>query len=1127
MNDGQPAKMLIEQGRRIRATGDRRASLAAFLSATKSDPSNVIATVESGYDHLHLAQIPQARSMFERSLALDPDNKPALIGLGHTLRHLGEFEGAAQSFQRVLQLEPGHAGANEGLGYALKSLSRNEDALAAFQAAARTNPRDTRPHIEVARMLRDLGRNEEAVTALRDIVAQDPNNTAHLLTLARLLRQTGSAVEALDTFRKLAELDSANLGFRIELGHLLRETDLIDEASKVLEKVLQEAPLNISALNALGWTHRKANSLEAAQVCFERILEIEPTNIGALHALGLVERQRGSHENALVLFTRAKEVSPKAFHIRLEVCHCLRNLKRFGDAIAEFREVLREWPRSREAHLGLGYAMRDSGKVEQALDAFDEAACDDPSHPNGLIEAGHTLLRLGRPAEAEQRFRGALDRSPGNAAALVGLSYALRRLGCAGEAEEALRKVLRGQPGNHGARIALAHLLEAGCRLEEAAELLLELISRQPEHADGLAALGNIRRRQGDRKQALAFFRRASKADPTNISRLTDIAIELRDVGRFEDAEMLLDKVLAVSRADARALLQRGQLLRRQERRSEALAAFSELLRLDPNSTQAMVEAAAEERALGRPNVARQWLDKALDIEVDHLDALLALADIALQSDDADTALALYRRAGKTHPTSVWARLGEARACFELGERDRAFQVVTEARECLGLHPEIAGVEVELLRHMRDWTRAQEVLDDALAEASRPNFWLWSHKVQIATMTGQYDAAARLLQQAPASDTVAEARVALLGGQLAEAQFRYEEAISLYQQSIRLNSGDAWSHFELARAALMNLDVDAARAALGAFIQVSQSSLLLRGQSLSPSQNHVGQLLDEFLLDSEALATLRHIRLRPLDSQFEPLRELIKQYPDYTPAAIIAAIALRQTGQFQQEATVESSLKRAIPSTIAQFWDVTPPEDVRNLMKSWQELHPTYQWKCFDDQKAFAFLNEHYGREIVDAYFRAPFPAQKADIFRLAFLVARGGIYADADDRCLVPVDSFIRPDATLVVHQENYGSIGNNFIAATPEHPVLARALELAAAAMRRGDRDLIWLSTGPGLLTRAFAQEWAAQRPVGLLRRTQVMNLGELQRSVGIHCPVRYKSTELHWSRSAFAKKALRRRG
>ena len=41
----------------------------------------------------------------------------------------------------------------------------------------------------------------------------------------------------------------------------------------------------------------------------------------------------------------------------------------------------------------------------------------------------------------------------------------------------------------------------------------------------------------------------------------------------------------------------------------------------------------------------------------------------------------------------------------------------------------------------------------------------------------------------------------------------------------------------------------------------------------------------------------------------------------------------------------------------------------------------------------------------------------------------------------------------------------------------MIARALDLATAAMNRGDNDIPWLATGPGLITRAFAQVLAEQ--------------------------------------------------
>jgi len=106
----------------------------------------------------------------------------------------------------------------------------------------------------------------------------------------------------------------------------------------------------------------------------------------------------------------------------------------------------------------------------------------------------------------------------------------------------------------------------------------------------------------------------------------------------------------------------------------------------------------------------------------------------------------------------------------------------------------------------------------------------------------------------------------------------------------------------------------------------------------------------------------------------------------------------------------------------------------------------------------------------------------------------------------------------TLALYQENYGTLGNNFIGVMPRHPVIQRALEQATAAINRGDADMIWLLTGPGLLTRAFAQ--VAARDASFLQSPEllVMELWQMQRVVGLHCPAHYKRTNRHWSREAF---------
>ena len=157
------------------------------------------------------------------------------------------------------------------------------------------------------------------------------------------------------------------------------------------------------------------------------------------------------------------------------------------------------------------------------------------------------------------------------------------------------------------------------------------------------------------------------------------------------------------------------------------------------------------------------------------------------------------------------------------------------------------------------------------------------------------------------------------------------------------------------------------------------------------------------------------------------------------------------------------------------------------------------------------------------AYQRAENPAEKADVFRLAYLYAQGGVYVDADDRCLAPISSVLPSHVTLAVYQEDYalgglaiGTLGNNFLAAAPNNAVIGRALELATEALNRGDTEMVWLKTGPALITRAFA-EIASKTPLKLgawLENIALLERRQLSQFAAIHCFTAYKKTQRHWS-------------
>jgi mannosyltransferase OCH1-like enzyme len=295
------------------------------------------------------------------------------------------------------------------------------------------------------------------------------------------------------------------------------------------------------------------------------------------------------------------------------------------------------------------------------------------------------------------------------------------------------------------------------------------------------------------------------------------------------------------------------------------------------------------------------------------------------------------------------------------------------------------------------------------------------------------------------------------------------------------------------------------------------SYLKMRGEPLNVSQSHLGQVWDDYYLDQELAKTLVQLQPFPPAARVVMLTSVVRENPDSTAAAVSLMVSLRQCDAFRVLSTTQG---RAIPKMITQFWDSEkPPEDIAKIMESWPAQNQNYTIQRFNDAGAQAWLARHCSDTVLLAYRRASEPAKKADIFRLAFLTIEGGVYADADDRCIKPLETIIPESAELVLWHESFGTIGNNFIAAAPDHPVIRRALDLVVTSVNRGDSDILWLSTGPGPMTRALSQVLVERGSV-ILPRTVVLDQSDLSKAVAIHCSAGYKVTKKHWLNSAFAK-------
>lgn len=292
----------------------------------------------------------------------------------------------------------------------------------------------------------------------------------------------------------------------------------------------------------------------------------------------------------------------------------------------------------------------------------------------------------------------------------------------------------------------------------------------------------------------------------------------------------------------------------------------------------------------------------------------------------------------------------------------------------------------------------------------------------------------------------------------------------------------------------------AARALLG------PSELKALPRWLRIGDQHAQDIIDESMLSPTAVE-----RARRAIRDGDPVAAIgnVTDHPG-SYAAGVAVIRLLPAER-------ESARGVGVPRRIVQGWfDSEMPDDARPLTEEWVRLHPGWEYLFFDTESAASWMRSTVGSD-AEEVFRSASPVGKSNLFRYAYLSSEGGVWSDIDDRALSNIEPLLR-GAGLVVLRETLGATGDNFIAATPEHPVLLAASKEAFANERDGFSESPWLANGPGLFTRKVAA-WLAGLLPGHQPETgyRVVRGLHLAQFVAVHEALAYKETDMAWEVAA----------
>jgi mannosyltransferase OCH1-like enzyme len=199
-----------------------------------------------------------------------------------------------------------------------------------------------------------------------------------------------------------------------------------------------------------------------------------------------------------------------------------------------------------------------------------------------------------------------------------------------------------------------------------------------------------------------------------------------------------------------------------------------------------------------------------------------------------------------------------------------------------------------------------------------------------------------------------------------------------------------------------------------------------------------------------------------------------------------------------------------IPLNVHQFWDsVDPPSEVKSLMVSWRALNPEWTYRLWSDGTIEDLIAKGFGPRVLEAFRDCKFPAMRADISRYLVLYQYGGVYADADLKCLKPLSCAIDLSSSMFVFRARIAAWRNDLMACTQGFPLMKRMIDQAVENVLSKSSQNLWAVTGPGMTTPLITESIEAGEAIQHLQFHEVRNL-----IVQFNNDLVYRSHGKHWA-------------
>jgi Flp pilus assembly protein TadD len=280
-------------------------------------PDDAVVHYDLGYAYTALQKPAEAKSEYQKAIALDPKLAPAYQNLGVTLIPT-DPAAAIEPLQRAAELTPEDARTKWLLGIALEATKKDAQAIEQYQAAEKLDAKSVEIRNSLGIALLKTGRARDAEAAFREALALQPtgeaSDQAHQGLLQALLAEKKNEEAATEMGVYLAA-HPHDAAMQLEHASLLAAAGKDDDALAELDKAATAGPESLRALQLRALLYFRKKQYDNEVPVLVKSIALAPQDPDLPAQLGHVYLEKKDYPNAVNALVVAIKMNPQSIDV--------------------------------------------------------------------------------------------------------------------------------------------------------------------------------------------------------------------------------------------------------------------------------------------------------------------------------------------------------------------------------------------------------------------------------------------------------------------------------------------------------------------------------------------------------------------------------------------------------------------------------------------------------------------------------------------------------------------------------------------------------------------------------------------------------------------------------------------